>query len=52
MKWGFASTAALVLAQQKDSFYANQLSEEIKTVALDWLGNEGCLESLLKFERC
>jgi hypothetical protein len=38
MKWGFASTAALVLAQQKDTFYANQLSEELKTVALDWLG--------------
>lgn len=51
MKWGFASTAALVLAQQKDSFYANQLSEELKTVALDWLGRldselAGCLFEL------
>ena len=38
MKWGFASTAALVLNQQKDSFYVNQLTEELKAVALDWLG--------------
>ena len=38
MKWGFASTAALVLAHQKDAFYANLFSEEVKAVALDWLG--------------
>lgn len=38
MKWGFASTAALVLAHQKDTLYCTQLQQELKTVLLDWIG--------------
>lgn len=41
MKWGFATTAAIVRCLQKDAFYRKQLERELKLVLLDHLSTRG-----------
>jgi len=37
MKWGYATTAAIVRSLQKDQFYRRQLQNELKLILLDHL---------------
>ena len=37
MKWGYATTAAIVRSLQKDLFYRKQLQNELKMILFDHL---------------
>lgn len=39
MKWGYATTAAIVRSLQKDYFYRQQIESDLKHVLLDHLSN-------------
>ena len=47
MKWGYATTAAIVRSLQKDHFYRNQLESDLKLVLLDHISN---IKIMLKTE--